>query len=166
MSPQADGIHRNTFKEKTEYVGRLKSVTERPIENRNREIRLLRLEFEIYDLFQDRRLAQSTGKIACRDLVIFPDAQNDDGVGPYASALGIRHAERADEWTEAEASAPWVKVVFGPMDEADNRNPFESIFQFDPKGHKIVHWDHVVGANWVSVGTAADALDVSENSVR
>jgi len=62
------------------YAGRLLAAAERPIENENRAVALVRLEFEVVSRDDRRRELRSLGRIASRGPVLGPDAANDSGV--------------------------------------------------------------------------------------
>lgn len=160
-------VHRSRFRPDQLYAGRLLRVCSRPIENRSKSICLLRLEFEMFQILEDRCRLVSHGKLACRDLVLVPGVEQDDGVAPFASALGIHQPERFSSWVGLPERKPWVKVVFGQVDPVDDRNVFRQINPFDPRNYEVVEWDYTVGAKWVEPGQIPDELgvDISKSTV-
>ncbi|MCU0982299.1 MAG: hypothetical protein MUF25_24345, partial [Pirellulaceae bacterium] len=92
---------RNAFREGRPYAARLLRVCQRPIENDPRcGFCLLRLEFEIFLVLDTEPVLASTGKIACRDLVVGPavDVSRDASLVAYVDALRVRKPSNIAEW--------------------------------------------------------------------
>jgi len=156
---------RYRFRENHEYAGRVHAVWRKPLENAG--LSLIRLEFEIFTFGEGNRLS-STGKIACRDIVVGKgiDLQRDTTAMPYLNALEVRRPESAASWLELNDRDVWVKIVFGPIGAEDERNAFRSIFPLDVRGYQIIEYDYDLDAGWVEVSVAADDLGCSESTVR
>ena len=83
------------------YAGHLIRISTRPIENGAEVgIALLRMEFEIHDIEEPKKVLRSTGKIACRDLVVgkLIAKGRDSGIATYANALGMTMNASVSEW--------------------------------------------------------------------
>ena len=149
-----------------EYAGRVLGIWKKSLENRR--LNLIRLEFEIFQILDDQRLS-STGKVACRDLVVGQgiDVTVDPGVAPFVLALQIPKPNVARSWLALDGCGRWVKVVFGNKEEKEHRNVFQKIFPLDgrPKD-QIIEYDYDLDAEWVTVAAAADDLECSEATVR
>jgi hypothetical protein len=156
----------DAFKIGRPYAGRLLAAVERPIENENRAIALLRLEFEIFARDDPRRQLASLGQIASRDLVLGPDAASDGGVVAFAAALGVSDARRPAAWSQRAAESAWVEIVFGPADVRDGRNRFAEIRGLSPDGYRVTEYPHELSSHWVTPDVAADALDFSATTIR
>ena len=137
------------------YPARLLTAKKRPIENQNGAISLVRLEFEIFQVFERGRQLRSTGQIACRDLVLWPGAADDFGVAPFAMALSVRDVCNPAAWSARAKQNAWVEIVFGPLDDRDVRNHFAEIRQFLPGGYTVVAYAYELSKQWVTTGEAA-----------
>ena len=145
---------------------RLFTVRRKPAENSR--AKLIRLEFEVFTV-QEPRMLISTGKVACRDLILGQgvDLLSDGGTMPYIHALRLRAPNKLDSWLRLEARHPWVSIVFGPIDKAnDNRNSFAEIRLFDAAGYQIREYDYDLDKHWVRIGQAARSLRTSQSTVR
>ncbi len=160
---------RYPFREGRKYVGRLQGVRERPIENsKSSGFRLLRLEFEIFDLLDSQHTLTSTGHIACRDIIAGPgvDATRDASIAAYAGALRLRNASRVSQWLELPGGMIWVSITFGGLGPLDLRNTFKAIFPFDAESWTVREYGRSLDKESVSVSEAADDLGCSENTIR
>lgn len=160
---------RYKFTEGKTYAGRLQGVRERPIENsRSSGFRLLRLEFEIFEILEHQRTFSSTGKIACRDLVVGPgvDATRDASLAAYASALRLGDASRVSRWLDLPGSPIWVTITFGKVGPFDLRNSFEAIFPLNVADWSVREYDYSLDKEWLTVSEAADDLGCSPSKIR
>ena len=150
---------------------RLHAVRQRPLENLT--VFLLRLEFEVFEEVPVRIL-RSTGKIACRDLVVGRglDLTTDLRIRSWASALALpdQLANNLKFWLSLgrknQHLCPWIKITFGRTDSLDYRTTFQHVESFDPAGYSLRNYDYDLDEQWVSVGVVAQRLDMSEASVR
>jgi hypothetical protein len=150
------------------YAARLLGVRERTIENSDVSgVRLLRLEFEIFEQDDTQSLLASYGKIACRDIVVgrAVKATRDPSVMVYANALRIGKASNVEEWLHRNDTAVWVNIVFGAKGP-DLRNSFETISAFDADGWQVQQYDYDLDQEWFRVAEAADDLGCSESTIR
>lgn len=156
---------RYRFNENKEYAGRLHAVRCRPVENAG--LRLIRLEFEIFQFLQADRLS-STGKIACRDIVVGRgiDLSRDTAAMPYVAALRVEQSQSESCWLDLENHNLWVKILFGSVKDLDERNAFNRITPLDVNGFKILEYDYDLDSHWVTVSVAADDLGRSEATIR
>jgi len=150
---------RHAYKTGVAYPARLLAAEKRPIENENRAVALVRLEFEMFQVFERDRELRSTGQIACRDLVLWSGAADDFGVVPFASALGVRDACKPAAWSAMAKRDVWVEIVFGDIDPSDGRNRFAKIARFSPDDYKIVGYAYDLSDQWVTTGEAAALLE-------
>jgi len=111
--PRRTDMARYTFSTDFDYPARLHSVLNRPVENNG--LFLLRLEFEVFQRFSEN-VIRSTGKVACRDLVVGKglDATKDQGLWPYIQALGVPSPNNSQSWLNLhQARKPtWVQIQF------------------------------------------------------
>ena len=159
---------RYKFREGKTYAARLHGAHERPIENSDvSRVRLLRLEFEVFEQIPTKLLLSSTGKIACRDIVVgrAVDPSRDSSVAAYALALRVGKATSLTEWLNLSNKRVWVNIVFGAKG-ADLRNTFEAIFPFDAQDWQVLPYDYNLDKEWVTVIEAADDLGCSESTMR
>ncbi|TWU38679.1 hypothetical protein Q31b_37570 [Novipirellula aureliae] len=160
---------RHHFQINKPYAAKLIRVATRPIENDpNVPLQLIRLEFAIYWMAEGRKL-ESQGEIACRDLVVgkLIPIHKDSGLNAYADALGIAHGiTDTRSWIALEVVGAWIELEFGPPEVVGGRNPFYRIAAFDPKGWSIEEYRYDLTKEWVRPGVAADALKVSESTIR
>lgn len=159
------------FQTDIHYAGQLRAVEERPIENHptRGSLHLLRLEFEMFLIKEERNWLQALGKLASRDIIIGDglDATADSGLARYCEVLRLTSSPRLEDWKALAETDTWVKVQFGSLDMEDTgRNPFRSIERFDPQGYvrKPVKFD--VAKKWVKVSHAAEYLGTSEQTIR
>lgn len=151
------------------YAGKLIRVAARPIENDpSLSVHLLRLEFAVYRM-ADQDTLESQGEIACRDLIVgrLIPAQRDAGLIAYAQALRLTASvDDPASWLNLERQGRWIELTFGPAESEGGRNPFASIQPFDPVKYAINEYRYDRSAKWVTIGAAADAVGVSESTVR
>ncbi|HJT34006.1 MAG TPA: hypothetical protein VJ783_18315 [Pirellulales bacterium] len=147
------------------YAGRLLAADKRPIENENRAIALVRLEFEIFSRDDRRRELRSLGRIASRDLVLSANAASDGGVRYFAQALGVHQAASPAAWS-ARAQEAWVEIVFGELDDRDGRNRFADVRPFSPDGYAVVEYQYDLADQWVTPEVAARTLKLSASTIR
>ena len=154
---------RYAFTPNKEYAGRVHAVWPKSVENAR--LNLLRIEFEIFQYLDGSRL-QSTGKIACRDIVIGPaiNVNADEGVLPFISALDVRRPDVVKHWLAS--AGRWVKIVFGTVQEREQRNGFKRIFPIDVRQREVEEYPYNLDSNWVKVAEAADDLERSESTIR
>lgn len=108
---------RYAYKPSVAYPSRLLAADTRPIENdKTHKLALVRLEFEIFQLFQRDRELRSTAQIACRDLLVHPDTAGDNGVVFFAQRLGVRDPRKPEAWARRAAEGAWVEIIFGELD--------------------------------------------------
>jgi hypothetical protein len=163
----ATAMPRHAFKTGIPYPARLLAADTRTIENdKSRKLALVRLEFEIFQAFELDRGLRSTGQIACRDLVIHPDAAGDNGVVYFAGRLGVRHPHKPDAWSARAADGAWVETVFGDVDPSDDRNRFAKISSFSRDGYRVVEYHYEQADHWVTPEAAAGVLKLSAATIR
>lgn len=149
------------------YAGRLLAADTRPIENdKSRKLAVVRLEFEIFSRDDRDRQLRSLGKIACRDLVIGPDATGDNGVVFFAHRLGVRDPRKPDAWSARAAEGAWIEIVFGETDEHDGRNRFADIRAFSPDGYTVVEFRYDLSGDWLRPEDAGKAVGKSASTIR
>jgi len=132
------------FSAEQDYAGRLFNVTKRSIENEDKEVALLRLEFEIFviDLDNTETAYLPTSCVASRDIVITRHAGSDQGLAEYAKCLGFKRPHKIANWYVSERRAeqgevPWIRIRFGKPDD-DHRQPFDHISGLEkPKAEQI-----------------------------
>jgi hypothetical protein len=148
------------------YAGRLLRVSRRPIENRDERVILLRLEFLIFRI--NETWLQTKGQIACRDVVLAPDLQEDSGIHRLADPLKVTPALSVRAWLNAPGRRPWMTIRFGDPSATDQRQPFVEIRGFDPAaaGLEIRELPHETDVRWATVQAAATELDISPNTAR
>jgi hypothetical protein len=161
---------RNQFKTDTTYAGRLNDVVIRPIENSpNRGVKLLRIEFEVFDVLNTKTL-RSFQKYACREIVIGNAVQplRDANVLAYSRALGLKddQVEDADAWVALKNNRPWISIEFGPVSDVDYRQPFTSIKPFSPAGYEVKAYGTETTKTWCSVDEAAQYFAESGSTMR
>jgi len=159
---------RYKFREGKTYAARLQGIHERPIENsRVSGVRLLRLEFEVFEQIETKSLLSSTGKIACRDIVVgrAVEPSRDSSVTAYALALRVPKPSSVTQWLQVSDRQAWVKIVFGAKGP-DMRNSFDAIFPFDAEGWQVQPYDYNLDKEWVAVSEAGDDLGCSESTIR
>lgn len=150
------------------YPARLSNVQKRNLENRRDDVALLRVEFELFQV-DDAVTLGSLGEYAARELVYFPGAEGDSGVRRISIALGMGERSSLQTWLRlsklAASQRPWVAIQFDPPSPEDFRQPFRNIRPFNAREYKIqeAHGDF---QGVITVGRAAQLLDVSENKVR
>lgn len=158
-------MSRYQFRIAAPYLGRLMSLTRRPIENADSStLLLLRLEFEIFTLDEGGKVGRSTGKIASRDLII--GGPIDSGIQCYAAALRIDEPSSEDSWQSDKLVGRWVTIEFSDVDPTDFRNPFQSIDRRDELPEELVEYDYSMSQEWYSVSEVADDLGVSGATIR
>lgn len=161
---------RYNFSTDKSYAAKLIRTARRPLENDpNLSIQLVRLEFAIYWMTTEKRLLESQGEIACRELVIgkvIPTSK-DAGLAKYAESLKVfSPISEPANWIGLEDSERWIELQFGPPESEGGRNPFRRIAAFDPSDWKINEYRYDRNAKWVRIGAAAEAVGVSESTVR
>lgn len=159
---------RYKFREGKTYAGRLQGVRERPIENsRVSGVHLLRLEFEVFEQIEPKLLLSSTGKIACRDIVVGRGVEptRDSSVMAYVHAVRIRFPAKVKDWLRLNGKTVWVNIVFGAKGP-DLRNSFERISAFDAHGWQVRPYDYNLDKEWFTVSEAADDLGCSQATIR
>ena len=105
---------RYRFREGKTYAARLMRVSERPVENARRAgFRLLRLEFEFFEMRRDAKTLASTGKIASRDLIVGPlvDPSRDSHLTNYIAALHLKNPQTVKSWLALTEETRWLKVT-------------------------------------------------------
>jgi len=151
------------------YAAKLIRVAARPIENDvNLSLRLLRLEFTIYWMSGGNRL-ESQGEIACRDIIVgdLIPADRDAGLVAYAHAMRVKSPiNKPANWTGLQPSSRWIELTFGTPENEGGRNPFATIGPFDVGRWTVKEYRYDRSAKWVTIKTAADAVKVSESTVR
>ena len=155
------------------YAAELRRVTQRPIENHptREEIHVIRLEFEIFRINDEKMWLYGLGLLASRDLVIgtLVDQKKDSGLTHYCDVLGLKAYRRLADWKALEKQGKWIKVRFGSLEETTDRNKFECLESFDPNEHKnyeVKRRTFDVAKKWVKVAHAALYLGVSVSTVR
>lgn len=149
-----------------EYAGRVHAIWKKSLVNTRLD--LVRLEFEVFQILDDIKLA-STGKIACRDIVVGRgvDMGADAGVAPFVLALHISNPCVISNWLDLHRRKKWVKIIFGRMERREHRNVFQRIFPLDNfQRYQIIEYDYDLDAEWVKVAEAADDLECSAATVR
>ncbi|TWT40221.1 AsnC family protein [Botrimarina hoheduenensis] len=156
---------RHAFREGSTSPARLLNVWDKPIENRN--VHLLRIEFEIFNE-EPNRLLVATGRIACRDVVVGDgyDLSQDRGVCPYVMAFNNFDSSRVSNWLDLANKRPWVEITFGKIHEGDQRNAFKKIGSFDASAFTIKEYAFKLDKDWQKIGDVAGKLGLSENTVR
>jgi hypothetical protein len=132
-------------------------------------LHLLRLEFEIFRIYESSMHLVRLGKVASRDLVIGDtiDAARDSGLACYCEVLELKSYHRLADWKALEKQGKWVKIHFGSFDqEGTNRNQFEMIEHFDKKLYTVSSKRFELTEKWFKVSHAAELLDVSVQTVR
>jgi len=161
---------RYNFNTNRRYAAKLVRVARRPIENDSSiGLSLLRLEFAIYWMFEEQKLLESQGEFACRDIVIGEQVwvERDSGISTYASALGVPAPTNAvSSWNKVADLGRFIELQFGPSELEGDRNPFAHINAFNPAGWTVKEYRFDRTAEWVTIGIAADAVGVSESTVR
>lgn len=152
-----------------DYAAKLLRVVDRPIENKTSpEVSLIRLEFAIYWVVE-RHVLESRGEIACRDIVVsraLPIVR-DAGLTAYATALCVPgDAGKTSNWRNLAVSDRWIALRFGKAESAGERNAFEKIARFDPKGWKIKEYRYDLNEKWGGIGAVAASFSVSESTAR
>ena len=160
---------RYNFQANKPYAAKLTKVSIRPIENDPAiALTLIRLEFKIYWAVSERCL-ESQGEIACRELVVGPliPCDRDAGLLAYAQALRMpTPPEDPGSWIHLQRGDRWIEITFGPREAEGSRNPFREIRSFSPAGWTIKEYRYDRTADWVTIAAAADAVQVSESTVR
>lgn len=160
---------RHHFQINKPYAANLIRVASRPIENDpSVPLQLIRLEFAIYWIAEGQRL-ESQGEIACRDLVVSKllPTNRDAGLVAYAHALRVdAPINEPESWARLQSNGRWIELKFGASEIEGGRNPFTLIKPFDPAGWEIKEYSYDRNARWVTIGAAADAVGVSESTVR
>ena len=160
---------RYNFQTNKPYAARLTKVSSRPIENDPAiSLALIRLEFVIYRMVNQQRL-ESQGEIACRELVVGPliPCDRDASLLAYAQALRMtKPPEDPGSWIHLQHGDRWIEITFGPREEEGSRNPFRDIRSFSPAGWAIKEYRYDRTAGWVTIAAAADAVQLSESTVR
>jgi len=161
---------RYNFSTDKSYAAKLIRTAQRPLENDpNLSLQLIRLEFAIYWMTAEKRLLESQGEIACREIVVgkLVPISKDAGLAKYAESLKILPPfNEAANWIGLEDSGRWIELQFGPAESEGGRNPFRKIAAFDPSGWTINEYRYDRNAKWVRIGAAAEAVGVSESTVR
>ena len=114
------------------YAGRLDRVSKRPVENLLPDAVLLRLEFLIFRISENR--LSTRGQIACRDIMLWPGMGEDRGVLRMAKALGLDQAYSAATWLATEPRWRWITICFGDPSPIDQRQPFRGDPRFRTRG--------------------------------
>ena len=82
------------FKREDYYAAELCKITERPIENypTRGKIHLIRLEFKIFRIIDEKMWLMGLGALASRDIVIgtMVDLERDSGLARYCEMLGLK----------------------------------------------------------------------------
>jgi hypothetical protein len=160
---------RYRFRRGRQYAARVHQIRERPIENSSTSgFHLLRLEFEVFEIDDNRGTLRATGKIACRDLVIGPgvDPTLDSSIAAYVMALRVRSPYGLAQWLARSKQSVWAAVVFGDLQDPDLRNAVQRIDAFDATGWSVQEYDYDLDEDWVPVSVAADDLECSEATIR
>ena len=158
-------MSRYKFQTNREYAAFLHPVQLRRVENSNPGYQLLRLEFEIYELLPDE--LRSTGKIACRDIIVGPavNPELDSSLMVYVNALRIERPRNLESWTN-NGREIWVTLRFGDIDANDQRNSFLQILPLDISGRRITAFSYDLARGWVTVSEAAARLRLSAATIR
>ena len=160
---------RYNFQIDKRYAAQLNKVSTRPIENDPAiGLALIRLEFTIYWMVGEDRL-ESQGEIACRDLLVgsLIPCDRDAGLLAYAQALKMATPPNdPGSWLFLQRSDRWIEITFGPREAEGSRNPFRDIRSFSPTGWEVKEYRYDRTAGWVTIAAAADAVQVSESTVR
>lgn len=147
-----------------QFPARLHAVVPRPIENRDLE--LLRLEFELFhELAGELR---SQGQIVSQDVVVGDPLRlaNDRDVRRYFVALrGSGSIDDPRRWRATAERRPWVQITFGPRNDATHRNYFDQIAPYDASGRSVVESPDDLAAPRATVREAARQLRKSDSTV-
>lgn len=147
------------------YYAKLVSVSERPIENNCESLKLLRLVFQIYLI--NRNVLVSHGLVACRDLIIYPEAHTNEGLKRYSEALKVSNVLDINEWKSLSKKNCWVTILFGDKSAIDLRQQFSQIKYVDVSGMTINQaTERRSELHWVTTGKAATYFGCSENTIR
>jgi hypothetical protein len=147
-------------------AGRLDRVSKRPIENQFVGAKLLRLEFLIFRICENK--LSTRGQVASRDIMLWPAMEHDAGIARIAEALAIEDAFSATVWLEAASRRRWITFRFGNPSPIDQRQPFTEIraFESDAAGLRHEMAPHITDVRWATVQAAASELGVSASTVR
>lgn len=161
---------RNQFDSQRWYVGNLVKVEKRPIENRPTagNYMVIRLDFEIYIVYEHDKRIHSRGELACRDIIIGADIdpRKDSGLSVYAGALEVEDVSSFSSW-EDRVGKVWIRLKFGGQREPETgRNPFELLERFDVAPYLIKRCRVPLAKPWVGIRTAAQFMGVSESTIR
>jgi len=158
-------MSRYKFQTNREYAAFLHASQPRRVENSNPGYQLLRLEFEIFELLPDE--LRSTGKIACRDIIVGQavNPELDSSLTVYAKALRIERPRHLESWTNSGRQI-WVALRFGPIDASDQRNSFLQISPLDIGNRRIIAFRYDLTRGWVTVSDAAARLRLSAATIR
>ena len=163
-------MSRYNFRTDHTYAAKLVRVAKRPIENSDSiPLSLVRLEFAIYWCYPEKQLLESHGEFACRDLIVgsLVPTEYDLGLVNYAVALGVAAPiDSPENWSALVASDRFIELQFGPAELEGGRNPFSKIAAFDTTGWSIEEYKFDKTNEWVTIRVAADAVGVSESTVR
>ena len=163
-------MSRYNFQTDKSYAAKLVRVAPRPIENSGDvQLSLVRLEFAIYWRYPEKNLLESHGEFACRDLIVgsLVPADRDLGLVNYAVALCVAAPITSPEnWAALIASERFIELQFGPPESEGGRNPFTKIAYFDSSGWTVEEYKYDKTSEWVTIRVAADAVGVSESTVR
>ena len=155
-------MSRYNFQTDRAYAAKLIRVAKRPIENGDQvTLSLIRLEFAIYWQDFEKKLLESHGEFACRDLIVgsLIPTEQDLGLVNYAVALRVpAPINQAENWAALIASERFIKLQFGPPENEGGRNPFANIAPFDPAGWEIAEYKFDRTTEWVTIRVAADAV--------
>jgi hypothetical protein len=152
------------FEDGSKYPARLYSVCRRPVENR--DVGVIRLEFELFRWNDAGDAVKSTGKIACREIVasIFSRGMKDDGAKPYMEALAVK-TNAITEWMKLDDQVRWVALEFGKRRDSDGRNSFRSITGLKTLPTRVSEYRRNDGKEWGTVQDAADLVGCSKSTV-
>ena len=162
---------RNQFSENTWYAANLREVSKRPIANcpSNGNLHLIRLEFEIYEIYENRGMLISRGELASQDVIIgdFIDPAKDAGILQFSSVLGLRKPQDLNSWLSLCRNKIWLKLKFAEVDsESIGRNPFACFGRFAPGKYEIKKFAFDLTKKWVRVKHAAEIMNKSESTIR
>ena len=166
VTPKAGALQmRYPFATDNPYYAKLVSVSERPIENNCESLKLLRLVFQIYLI--NRNVLVSHGLVACRDLVIYPEAHTNEGLKRFSEALKVRNVLDINEWKSLSKKNCWVTILFGDKSAIDLRNQFSEIKYVNVSGMTINQFtERQSELHWVTTGRAAKYFACSVNTIR
>lgn len=156
---------RHIYDTENHYYARLVSITERPIDNDNKAIVLIRLVFQIYIKLANLDILNSYGQLACREIVICEGAEKDPGIIRYAKALEILKIKDLDQWRTAGIDR-WVMILFGPHSKIDDRQPFIEIKKADIRNMIVRETINQNPLQWVTTSKAAKHFACGENTIR